>query len=128
MLTRKEYENTYVRMMDSLRDKNYKGRKNCNNVVCKDCPLEGFCEDSSSSKNYRIFDLIEIVEKWGKEHPIITRAEKYKEVFGTRPVYSDDVFICPGAIRDIDLCNIHLCEDCKEEYWNGEYVEPEKEN
>ena len=127
MLTRKEYEDTYVRMMNSLRDKDYKGRKNCNYVVCKDCPLKGFCDDNSSSKKYRVFDLIEIVEKWGKEHPIITRADKYKEVFGIGPIFRDGIYICPGeAIKD---CGPHYsCNECKEQYWNEEYVEPKKEN
>ena len=128
MITKEEFKKTYIRMMDSVRGNHYKGSKTCNGIECEDCPLSKFCNDDSSSRNYRVFDLIEMVEKWGKEHPIITRADKYKEVFGVEPKYLGGSFICPGIPRDQDYCDSHTCEECKSNYWNAEYIEPEKEN
>lgn len=64
-----------------------------------------------------------IIMDWAKEHPIMTNAEKFKEVFGFKmPKFQIDAcfgFECPQ-------------EDCKgcEHYnfWKTEYVEPKKEN
>lgn len=128
MITKEEFEKTYIRIMDSLRDNAFKGRKNCEGVACDECPLKPFCHAYGSSKHYRAFDVIEIVEKWGAEHPVITRADKYKEVFGTYPKYKNNDLFCPGEARIKDNCLALNCDACKNQYWNEEYVEPKKEN
>jgi len=135
MITKEEFKKTYIRMMDSYRkDGVYKGEPNCRGLSCNNaCPFYGVCCDNEIDKGsdltYNVFEIIEMVEEWGKEHPLITRADKYKEVFGIQPKYNgDDVFICPGKAKDDYWCRTHSCEGCKEDYWNGEYVEPEKED
>ena len=125
-MTREEYEKTYIRMMDSIRT-NCKGSKNCNDVDCNRCPIEDAC--SRGSLAFNAFTIMETVEKWGKEHPLVTRADKFEEVFGympNDPVY--DNYPCPNAIgADLHSCKSKTCANCKKEYWESEYVEPKKE-
>ena len=126
MITKEEFKKTYIRMMDTKRT-GCINEPNCNGLLCVGCPFSNLCDNNGSI--YNAFEAIELVEKWGKEHPIITRADKFKEVFGTYPKYrEDDTLLCPGEARDIDYCDSHTCEECKSNYWNREYVEPEKEN
>lgn len=135
MMTKEEFKKTYIRMIDFYRKQRpfydeTKGRPNCSGLPCSEfCPFyTNCCNVDGESIQYNAFEAIEIVEKWGKEHPIITRADKYKEVFGAEPKYIGGSFICPGIPRDQDYCDSHTCEECKSNYWNEEYVEPEKEN
>lgn len=73
MLTNEEYSKTFIRMMDSLRDKCYKGRPTCDGVFCSDCPLseEVCCHNSGANINRLInaVKAIEIVEEWGEKNP-----------------------------------------------------------
>lgn len=123
MLTREEYEKTYIRMMDSTRD-TYKGDPNCNGVECDACHLRESCHNHSA-KTFSAFKFVEAVEKWGKEHPIITYADKYKEVFGIDPTE-----YCPmdliGGILSVEECEGLKCTECKSMYWNKEYKAPTK--
>lgn len=65
-----------------------------------------------------------IIMDWAKGHPVMTNADKFREVFGIEIRYN------------ITKCNLFRCKsvdcDCKEcEYhgfWEKEYVEPKKEN
>jgi len=54
---------------------------------CRGCPLEmdncAGCGDEFSEK--QIINIIDKTEQWSKEHPIITNARKFKEVFGFMP-------------------------------------------
>lgn len=67
-------------------------RRMCNSYIdhfmCEGCPLKGkqclgtgvrFKTDSE------YLTIISTVEQWSKEHPIITNACKFKEVFGFLP-------------------------------------------
>ena len=51
---------------------------------CRKCPLEmdncAGCGDEFSEK--QIINIIDKTEQWSKEHPIITNARKFKEIFG----------------------------------------------
>ncbi len=136
-MTKEEFKKTYIRMMDSCRYTRdlYNGQPNCRGVACNSdsCPFFNFCNENGSEKSdvsYNAFEIIEAVEKWGQEHPIKTRAQKYKEVFGVYPKYRDtDRLFCPGAAKDKDYCDTHGCDTCKLDYWyTEEYIEPEKEN
>lgn len=74
-------------------------------------------------------DVIEIVEQWGKDHPILTRFDKFKEVFGREPrYYSNGTLICPRTFTNDDMgCRSHLCDGCCEKFWNGEYIPPKED-
>ena len=121
-MTREEYEKTYIRMMDSVRTF-WKGDRSCKGVDCTICPLRPVCIDHITT--FAAFAIAETVEKWAKDHPLVTYAYKYKEVFGIDPNDS-----CPARCLGLlsqEECNRYDCEDCKRKYWNLEYVEPKKE-
>ena len=47
------------------------------NLICSDCPLfNGGCGESNPD------EAVDIVEQWSKEHPVMTNAMKFEEVFG----------------------------------------------
>ncbi len=129
MISREEYEQTFVRMMDSLRDDEFKGKKGCSDVDCMKCPLKCACEFSIAKTVFNAIKIVEIVEQWGKEHPILTKAQKFKEVFGYEPKKENGLYTCPANIgkkpRD---CSTRDCDDCRKEFWEYEYVEPNNEN
>ena len=54
------------------------------NKDCQGCPLEmdncAGCGDEFSEK--QIINIIDKTEQWSKEHPIITNARKFEEIFG----------------------------------------------
>lgn len=77
MLSKKEYKENLIRMWDSLRDEAYKGVTMCEGVTCRDCPLY-----NNACGSFYVFEALEIVENWVKEHPVKTNADKFKEVFG----------------------------------------------
>lgn len=65
MMDKETYKKELVRMWDSIRDTN-KGAENCSGIkYCVECPLFNImCENTSNT-----FEMIEVVEKWSKEHP-----------------------------------------------------------
>ena len=53
---------------------------------CKGCPLRNFaCGFIRCIERFSDADVqcqVKVVEQWSKEHPIITNARKFEEVFG----------------------------------------------
>ena len=124
-MTREEYKKTYVRMMDSVRSSG-KGESNCKGVACDNCPLRMLCT-SVSTAMINAFEFIDVVEKWGKEHPVITNADKFEEVFGYAPhdPMCSNSYPCPNSMgADFYDCSSKICADCKKGYWEAEYVAP----
>lgn len=124
MLTKAEYKRECIRIWDSLRELN-KGRSDCAGVDCTKCPFSELC---NKPKICNAFELIEIVEKWSKEHPVITMADKFKEVFGENPIKRDLTYVCPHSVGFANFnpeCKT-LCIDCKNQFWKSEYKEPKK--
>ena len=122
MISREEYEKTYIRMMDSVRKEGsvYKGKGRCADVSCGDCPLERLCRNNTALI-FSAFAFIDAIEKWGKEHPIITNADKFKEVFGRSPVmFGGEEYICPN----LKGCSVYRCAECAKNYWEAEYTAP----
>ncbi len=120
MLTKEEYKKTFIRMMDSLRTTNL-GSFDCRGVYdCNECPLASI--DCDSAQN--AFEIVETVEQWGKEHPIVTNADKFKEVFGTEPKDGISDWLCPSFA--LKCCPHNGCDNCKKSFWEAEYKEPKK--
>ena len=123
MMTKEEYTKTLIRMWDSLRDTN-KGENNCHGIECQRCPLYHYCcgkDDPITLGDIMndAFDIVEIVEKWGKEHPIITNRDKFKEVFGVELYHHKNG--CDGF-----SCTYGRCEECPYYgFWEKEYEEKE---
>ena len=69
MIDKETYEKEIIRMWDSLRD-DYIGYNTCRGVMCKMCPLHDILVDDIRCGNaiYTV-KMINIVEKWSKEHP-----------------------------------------------------------
>ena len=120
--------------MDALEYFKIKNRmtKNCR-IDCDECllgskyngrnincfPLESFYSD----------EAIKIVEKWEKEHPIITNAEKYEQMMKNLLGDDFDIEICPTKSHDVPSCaceKMNNCNDC-EKFWNSEYRKKEEE-
>lgn len=122
MLSKKEYKENLIRMFDSIRDE-YKGEENCAGVNCGyNCPF--FMKVCGFGKvKFHVYEAIETVENWAKEHPIKTNAEKFKEVFGIEPSKQT-------CVNDIDCenCEYYIPDDIecgvKAKFWNAEYTEP----
>lgn len=70
MLDEETYKKEIVRMWDTLRGDEYKGKGSCDGVYCGDCPLSA----QDDTNNINAFKVIKIVEKWAKENP----PKKYK--------------------------------------------------
>lgn len=65
IMDKETYRKEIVKMWDSLRTEN-KGKKSCDDVPCQCCPLKKFV---GCNRAQDIFDIVDIVEKWSKEHP-----------------------------------------------------------
>lgn len=121
-MTKEEYKRNLIRMFDSIRN-NHKGEKDCDGISCADCPFRGkICNRELVFNSY---EAIEIVEQWAKEHPIVTNAMKFKEVFGIEPSKQTcfnhiDCKNCEYYIPDDKECGVQA------EFWNAEY-NPTKE-
>lgn len=117
MMTKEEYKRNIVRMYDSLRTEHI-GDRSCRGINCEDCPFDGkVC--NIGEKNFHAHEAIEIVEQWAEQHPIVTNADKFREMFGTEPSKHTCV-------------NVNIqCEDCKyfvggccaasTKFWDAEY-------
>lgn len=120
MLSKEEYKKNVRRMFDSLRTE-CKGEDNCAGVRCSECPFNDVQCSLGGSKFY-LFETMEIVENWVKEHPVVTNAMKFKEVFGVdKSIFFDNKPSCEG-------CQFHVIDGtCNviEKFWNKEYKEQE---
>lgn len=71
MIDEETYKKEIVRMWDTLRGDENKGKGSCDGVYCGDCPLstqDDFVNDTCTN-NINAFKVITIVEKWSAEHP-----------------------------------------------------------
>lgn len=123
-MTTEEYRENLIRMWDSVRNES-KGEETCRDVNCRDCHFDEICNAVYGGAIFNACKTIEIVEQWAEQHPIVTNADKFKEVFG------------------LDMAPIHSCvsskscEDCEYTYdgkcavsklfWDAEYNEKTKE-
>lgn len=49
-----------------------------------DCPLKNKCLYVNHGED-KLEEIVSAVEQWSKEHPIITNAKKFEEIFGVKP-------------------------------------------
>lgn len=119
MMTNKEYQQQLVRMWDSLRTE-FKGESGCAGVDCNNCPFNGKVCNLATNTIFNAYKSIEIVERWTNEHPIVTNADKFREVFGMEklPFYS-----CIYTNKNCEDCEYFIGMGCKpnSSFWNAEY-------
>lgn len=80
--------------------------------TCEECPLIG-CDFSTLAENAD--GVISSIEKWSKEHPVKSNAEKFKEVFGVQP--------SPAGYQQ----NHTKAAGMPVEWWAMPYEEPKEE-
>lgn len=99
MISNEKYQKELIRMWDSLRDDKHKGKAMCEGVICKDCRLY----DTDCEKQINAFRMIEIIEKWSKEHP----PKKYKvsklEYDIMRAAIDYNYSLEEEAFKDVDI-------------------------
>lgn len=123
-MTKEEYQRNLIRMFDSVRS-NHKGEETCEGVSCSSCP---FYEEVCSTKGikgtlFHSYEAIDLVENWAKEHPIKTNADKFQEVFGTKP----SLYMCVNDLNCGD-CKYYYGDVCyvRDLFWNVEYMPPKE--
>lgn len=122
MMTKEEYQKNLIRMWDSMRKNEYEGIKACSGVRCEDCPLCGVCQACSCSVDIcNAYKAIEVVENWAEQHPIVTNAEKFREVFGFKPYTKN----CINGDEKVSCTNCQCFYDgecaAHNRFWNAEY-------
>jgi len=129
-ITREEFKAIVKRIYAEAGADVTDGSNWCNGRGCHtSCPFSGdkFCIVDDKSVD-QLFNTFEFVEQWAKDHPILTNAEKYKEVFGVEPKDVFGEFMCPRYAGFLTVeCKGVRCKECKDKFWNAEYKEPAKE-
>ena len=98
---------------------------------CKGCPIYARITDGRSCNDWTGYHLEEadtIVEKWSREHQLITRIEKMKKAF---PDLNDGTTrsICPlDLVKHWDCGVFKTCPTCKHAFWNAPLEEEEEES
>lgn len=117
MISEEEYKKTLIRMWDSVRTDSFKGAEKCFGVKCSKCPLLSKCRYDCSVGGFitKSFEIIDVVEKWGKEHPVVTNREKFKELFGK------EILVSPHGC--VGLSCQSPCDTCPNNgFWDKEYT------
>ncbi len=84
------------------------------------CEIRGLCGEDAM----RVEDVVRVVEQWSREHPVMTNAQKFEEVFGEKPTISNGELMCPPIVfRESKDCSCK-CSEC-DQWWNEPYKEPE---
>ena len=88
-----------------------------------ECPLYESCifdfmyENESSKETWgRIEKAVAIIEQWSKEHPLVTNAQKFKEVFGK--IELKDYIKCRVNHMSEDETEIEILEG---KWWDEPY-------
>lgn len=99
-------------------------KRQCSSTTCEVCRNESYAVlcPLSEYPDEKLKKLVSGIEQWSKEHPVITNAKKFEEVFGSKRPH--ELFSC-------DVCNTtgdYTIEVTiqKTEWWNEPYKEPEK--
>ena len=99
---------------------------------CQECPVfykqtetglscEGFIRNCPDKAN-------EIILKWCKEHPAVTRQDEFLKMFPNAKIDNCGTSIlCPQWVDKDFKCNLQTlcCDECCREYWLAEVDENE---
>lgn len=96
---------------------------------CDDCPLV-YTRECNEMRNMvddsgkAVGKVVEIVEKWSKEHPRKTRQDVFLEKWPEAELVDGIIDINPcrlvAAIRLGPECHKTFCYDCRREFWMQE--------
>lgn len=113
-------------MMDAVEYVKHRERMCDYYVNCADCPADDYGECSSLNE---IPNLVPIVEKWAKEHPVKIRQSELLKLFPNAKIDNTGTLsMCPmnfdqETYKDKDKCFcIHMhddisCDICRRDFW-----------
>lgn len=104
-----------------------------NNGKCDECPLYGHpCSAyinciSAVEPDKDIEEMVNIADRWAKDHPVKTRQSEFLKMFPNAPKSGRVLDICPQNLN-IDYMPPKRCENiscgaCKTDYWNEEVTD-----
>ena len=83
---------------------------------CKNCPVYEYncCENFNGQEN----DVVQIVEKWAKEHPVKTRQSEFLKMWPDAEIGDDGLPSIAPCQLNVKLCkNREACDKCKRDFW-----------
>lgn len=101
-------------------------------TFCKNCPLKLKFYDCPYDKNFEdvasdlgkeeLIKIIEIVDKWSKEHPAKTRQSEFLKMFPEASLRDGKIIdICPLLLdrkyKKGDECSASSCLECMKDFW-----------
>lgn len=114
----------FLKYLKKMCDK-YSIYDGCDYDCNSNCPLYEIEHDGSTSENIKLFnfmrnnpqELVEIVEKWSKEHPIKTRLQDFLEKYPNAPKMLDGLpRVCTATLGYRDFCEVGFenvkCKKC----------------
>lgn len=93
-------------------------------VACNNCPLLCTMGDCLLGTTDLRLDkeIIDVVEKWGEEHPMKSRQAKFLKLHPNALIGDETgvLEICPLLVgNDVDCDANTSCKKCRIEYWLG---------
>lgn len=96
---------------------------------CDGCPLV-YTRECNELRNMvdgsgkAVGEVVEIIEKWSREHPRKTRQDVFLEQWPNCMMGDDGIVgMCPRNIDKMYVCNLSRsgeCTDCRREFWMQE--------
>lgn len=95
----------------------------CRTYLCNNCPVKGKCLYNPNINHIesKMEDIVSAVEQWSKEHPIVTNAGKFEEVFGRPPKFQSGDWYCPPIVTEPGCVGLD-CNICRK-WWEEPYKE-----
>lgn len=87
---------------------------------CSDgCPMHSKNCDLMQTPVHLTEEIVQIVEQWGKDHPVKTRQSELLKMFPYADMRDDIVNICPMKVNDHFRCDAPYtdCAECRKKYW-----------
>ena len=108
--------------MDAIKFLTEKERMCDSFVDCFQCPAQFLCDDPNAATT-----LVEVVEKWSKEHPFRTRKDVFLEQWPNaildeqdlprfQPCQLDHTMICKRMVCTKER-NVISCSECSRDFW-----------
>ena len=100
-------------------------------ILCESKERCPGCELYNKEDSYCIADIgesaedtVQIVEQWGKDHPIKTRQSEFLKMFPNAVIDDGVLCISPCKIeKDIVCVNGKSCDECCRKYWLAEVTD-----
>ena len=100
-------------------------KRMCGKTDCKDCLLDQKCRPSA---NVEPEEVVELVEEWGKDHPVKTRQSEFLKMFPNAQMVNIERTFCVAHFDSTKVCkesnpSDEKCIACRYRFWNEEVSE-----